>query len=391
MCNTGYYPDENGQCVQCSTINTNYTSRSQITKKCLECKDPQYLASNGLCSNCEIGTYKKTETTCENCYFATENCDARSTLFVGVSNCTSCMTNYVVNSGKCQLCLSGKYYNPNSKSCQSNDVNCQIQVDESTCLLCNSNYFLANGVCQQTTRCQSPSNTTMSFCDCYDQISVNSDCKDNLTNCKHQKVEKGNSVCINCNDNFTLNENECQSANLEMRNDIVYKCGDGAYLNISNECVGCGVSVSVCQLSKTKMIPLQCQTNYIFDTTTNQCVTDDNCHTVKYGFCTKYKSDLNYISQGRCSKCQTTNCGLCDISTCLKCLDSFVKYTDTWCVSKSVISTYKTISSGGCVVCCEEYYQTDAKNVEDKYDYCVPIESTTVTNCKRYGAQNTNV
>ncbi|ELP90701.1 hypothetical protein EIN_024300, partial [Entamoeba invadens IP1] len=163
-----------------------------------------------------------------------------------------------------------------------------------------------------------------------------------------------------------------------MINGITYKCGDGAHLNISNECVGC-VSVSVCQLSKTKIIPLQCQTNYIFDTTPNQCVTDDNCHTVKYGFCTKYKSDLNYISQE----------GAQSVKPPTVCLDGFVKYTDTWCVSKSVISTCKTFSLGGCVVCSEGYYQTDAKNIENKYDYCVPIESTTVTNCKRYSAQNT--
>ncbi|ELP88141.1 hypothetical protein EIN_223340 [Entamoeba invadens IP1] len=292
----------------------------------------------GFCSNYEVGTYKKTDMTCESCNFATENCNACSPISVGVSNCTTCMANHVLNSGKCQLYPSGKYYNQNSKSCQSNDVNCQIQVDESKCLLCNSNCFLANGGCQQTTRCQNPSNTTMSSCD--------------------------------------------------LRNDIIYKCGDSVYLNISNECVGC-VSLPVCQLSKTRIIPLQCQTNYIFDTTTNQCVTDDNCHTVKYRFCTKCTSCLNYISQGRCSKCQTTNCGLCDRSTCMKCLDGFVKYTDTWCVSKSVISTCKTFSSGGCVVCSEGYYQTDAENVEKKYDYRVPIESTTVTNCNRYGAQNT--
>ncbi|ELP90256.1 hypothetical protein EIN_339370 [Entamoeba invadens IP1] len=190
MCNNGYYPDEIGVCVQCSTINTNCTSCSQTVKKCLACKDPQYLTLNGICSNCEIGTYKKTETTCESCYFATENCNVCSTYSVAVSNCTSCMTNFVLNGGECQLCPSGKYYNPNSKNCQNNDVNCQIQVDESTCLLCNINCFLANGVCQQTTRCQSPSNTTMSSCDCYDQISVNSDCQDKMVNCKHQKVKR---------------------------------------------------------------------------------------------------------------------------------------------------------------------------------------------------------
>ncbi|ELP85491.1 hypothetical protein EIN_040850 [Entamoeba invadens IP1] len=32
-------------------------------KKCLACKDPQYVASNVLCTNCEVGTYKKTDTT----------------------------------------------------------------------------------------------------------------------------------------------------------------------------------------------------------------------------------------------------------------------------------------------------------------------------------------
>ncbi|ELP85515.1 protein serine/threonine kinase, putative [Entamoeba invadens IP1] len=369
MCNTGYYPDEIG---------------------CLACKDPQYVALSGFCSNCEIGTYKKTETACESCYFATENCNVCSTLTVAVSNCTSCMINYVLNGGKCQLCPSGKYYNLNSKSCLSNDVNCQIQVDKSKCLLRNSNYFLANGICQQTTRCHSPSNITMFSCDCYDQISVNSDCQDKMVNCKYQKVKKNNFICINCNDNFTLNGNECQISqqNMEIRNGIIYKCGVGDYLDISNECVNCGVSVSVCQLSRTKVMPLKCYTDYVFDTTSNQCVTDENCQTAKYGFCTKCASDFNYASQGRCLQCQTNNCGLCDSNSCLKCLDGFVRYTDTWCISKSEISTCKTFSSSGCVVCNEGYYQTDSKNVENKYDYCIPIESTTVTNCKRYNAKN---
>ncbi|ELP85472.1 protein serine/threonine kinase, putative [Entamoeba invadens IP1] len=175
---------------------------------------------------------------------------------------------------------------------------------------------------------------------------------------------------------------------MEIRNGIIYKCGIGDYLNISNDCAGCGSSISICQLSKNRITPLECTTNYIFDTTSNQCVPDENCKTAKYGFCTKCASNLNYPSQGRCSKCQTNNCGLCDSNGCLEWLDGFVKYTDTWCISKSEISTCKTFSSSGCVVCNEGYYQTDSKNVENKYDYCVPIESTTVTYCKRYSANN---
>ncbi|ELP92314.1 protein serine/threonine kinase, putative [Entamoeba invadens IP1] len=390
-CGIGYYVEENGSCSQCFSINGNCLKCSQTEKKCQQCKDPFHINLEGKCVECDEGEYKISEYECSNCFKSVPNCKKCTSLSVGKTRCVECFEPYTTDdNGNCVSCGESKYYNNKTLNCEQNNVTCFRQISKEKCLKCNENNFLSDGVCIKTTQCDNFSNITTTSCDCYNQLSINSDCQSIGSNCKYQKVVKSLSICVNCNDNFTNVNGNCISNknNQELiRNGNIFQCYNNMNVGYNNSCVKCNEYNEVCVTNNNIENALKCKYEAIYGTVNSKCSLDENCELVKSGFCNKCKSTNKELVKGKCSGCKTTNCENCEGGKCKRCSVGYLYYKENWCISSNNVKCTKA-NRIGCVVCSEGYYQTDAKNVEDKYDYCVPIESTTVTNCKRYSAKN---
>ncbi|ELP91613.1 protein serine/threonine kinase, putative, partial [Entamoeba invadens IP1] len=384
VCAIGFYPDEtSGKCVACSTI-PNCNACSSDAKKCLTCKDP-FIQKSGGCESCPIGEYKFSETTCSKCYNTIDNCNTCDTIAVGKARCNVCISPYVLNGAKCELCQPNEYFDntTGTPSCVKNNINCDILQNKESCLDCSDTFFVSNSKCVSSGGCESP---TLTSCDCSDQISINSKCTAKINGCKYQKSENGVPTCITCVDNFILNNNgvcEQQSVYGLVRNGVVFGCKAGTYLTNQNTCDSCGGSNAVCS---TQNKYLTCGDLAILDVQQMACTTDTQCNSVVDGLCVQCKENDMEISKGKCSKCETENCDICVGGTCQICKVNYLMYSTNRCVNKEQVNCKRT-SQSGCAQCEAGYYQIDTKNIEGKYDFCTKADVE--LHCKYYSLNTT--
>ncbi|ELP89915.1 protein serine/threonine kinase, putative [Entamoeba invadens IP1] len=383
-CENGYYPDVNHICVPCNTIDTNCNTCNSSSKYCSRCADPYYL-NNLICQSCPVGTYKNTETSCELCYNGIPNCQICTITSVNVPICTSCFAPYSlnVNTRRCELCGNFNYFNNITKSCLKNMINCTTEISIEKCLKCSSDNFLLNGKCQSTSKCQRPSQLSLVSCDCFDQISINSDCKDNAAKCKYQKVTNIGSTCLVCEDNNIMTDSGCITiTNGEyIRNDKRYSCGENKHLTTQNICEKCDQYTSICSLYNNTVYALSCKQNSIYNVENKTCLQDVICNTTLNGFCSKCIQPNTEIYKGKCQQCTHDNCALCEGGLCKRCSENYLMTSLNKCVLKSDVSCVRS-SHFGCVQCNNGFYQVDSKNIEGKYSFCLPLVSTSIPNCK---------
>ncbi|ELP85466.1 hypothetical protein EIN_518090, partial [Entamoeba invadens IP1] len=226
-CEIGYYPAESGSCATCNTIDTNCKTCNSKLEECITCFDPYYLSKQN-CYSCPKGTFKNTQTTCDNCYNIKSNCNECMTTSMSNADCSVCIPPYIVDleTHECTLCKTGFVYNTTTKKCSPNIENCDYQIGTNICLKCTNNAFMSNGKCQKATNCQGKSTLSLVSCDCYDQISIHTDCQSKLPNCKYQQNRVDTSICVNCEDNNTLIYGLCvlNDKYKLTRNNITFGC-----------------------------------------------------------------------------------------------------------------------------------------------------------------------
>ncbi|ELP87163.1 protein serine/threonine kinase, putative [Entamoeba invadens IP1] len=384
VCVIGFYPDDaSGKCVACSTI-SNCNRCSSETKKCMTCKDP-FIQRSGGCEICPIGEYKFGETTCSECYNNVDFCDECQTISVGQVKCTKCISPYVLNGTKCVLCENGYIYDNTNETpvCTKLGNNCELTDDAKNCILCGEKSFISNGKCVSSETCESPSLTS---CDCSDQISINSICTIKIEYCKYQKSERGIATCINCVNNYTLNDGGvCEQQNVYglVRNGVAFGCKTGQYLTTENTCDSCGASNVVCTNQNSF---LKCGDSNINDIEQLKCTTDLQCDLVLNEFCVQCKQNDMEIIHGKCTRCQIENCKQCVGGMCQLCNENYLMYNKNRCVINEQVNCERT-SQYGCVECKNGYYSVDTKNTEDNYQFCTKI---TLQNCKHISFVNSS-
>ncbi|ELP91491.1 protein serine/threonine kinase, putative [Entamoeba invadens IP1] len=370
-CENGYYPNDSGMCVPCSTIDANCKTCNSKMKECLTCQDPYYLSSQ-KCVSCSSGSYKNTETSCEQCCNDLPNCQTCSTQSVGVPVCSLCYSPYVLasQSKTCVGCTSSQKYNKTTQKCDSSAIGCLTGLTNQQCLRCDGSYYLSEHKCVATNNCNAPSTISKVSCDCAHQISVNSDCKSKVSNCKYQRNYKTQSECIHCDDNYLLNGATCQkvAAGNTIRNDVVYNCVNDNYLVYNNQCNTCNKNASVCVHYNNVIEIIACKEQYTYDVVNKKCVNDISCSKYSNDFCSKCVDDNMEMHEGKCVICSVPNCKYCEGGKCKKCQENYVIQTNGFCVEKSEMSC---VNSDGlrCLQCTENFYPTDSINNEGKYDF----------------------
>ncbi|ELP83904.1 protein serine/threonine kinase, putative [Entamoeba invadens IP1] len=389
-CSSGYYPNLTGRCVQCSTINFYCNSCDSKKQQCLDCINPYYLKSENSCLKCPEGTYKNTTTSCKNCFEKIPNCRTCEGSEIQ-TRCTSCYAPYTINTrGNCVLCNYPNYYIQSSNtngSCEMMTENCDIQININMCVKCKSGSFLSEYKCKNTTNCTSSNILSLNSCDCVDQISINSDCCKTIPNCKYLKIVKSKEQCLNCNDNYILTTDQMCTTKVTSgiyRNGVYYQCKNIEYLNYFNSCTTCGGATSVCVENNNKINYLNCANKEILDVEKALCITDINCTTVTTNFCSKC-IEINSLYHGICVSCQTKFCSICYSSNanekCMKCMKDYLMISNNWCIHQTNVGCIRS-TSVGCIQCKNEYYQVDTTNTENKYDFCLPISTLNINNCK---------
>ncbi|ELP93756.1 hypothetical protein EIN_322690, partial [Entamoeba invadens IP1] len=386
-CNDGYYPDQSSHmCVLCNTIEESCSKCSTTTKKCTNCEDPFYISSTFECVSCEKGTFKNTEKGCTQCSNSTEYCQECTTVSVGKPKCITCYPPYKVSSnGDCVICDNNQFYSQMKVMCVSNTPECLIQLNEDVCLKCHDNHFLSNQMCVALGKCDS--HVSITSCDSNNQILMNTGEKTQIVNCKYQKSSQTSSLCLNCQDNYLQTNMGCVQKTISshlIRNNVTYSCGDGEYLN-GNECESCSITNTECIKMNDNVLQLNCADNFIYDVDNLQCITDTNCATINNEMCVMCNLSSYDIVKGKCSECTYNNCDICSQTKCMKCSQHHLLVTDNWCVDSSELNCVKS-SEYGCVQCNEGFYQSDTKNIEGKYSYCLPIPRE--DNCKYLTTSN---
>ncbi|ELP90338.1 hypothetical protein EIN_190680, partial [Entamoeba invadens IP1] len=383
-CENGYYPNDAGKCVACNTIDTYCKTCNSKIKECLTCQDPYYLSSQ-KCVSCSSGSYKNTETSCGQCYNDLPNCQTCSTQSVGVPVCTTCYSPYVLASQTktCVSCTTTQIYNKTTQKCDSSAIGCLTGLTNQQCLRCDGSYYLSELKCVATNNCNTPSTISKVSCDCAHQISVNSDCKSKVSNCKYQRNYKTQSECIHCDDNYLLNGVTCQkvAAGNTIRNDVVYKCVNDNYLGYNNQCNACNRNASICVNYNNVIEIIACKEQYTYDVENKKCTNDISCLKYSNDFCSKCVGDNMEMQEGKCVTCSVPNCLNCEGGKCKKCSKNYVIQTNGFCVEKSEVSC---VNSDGlrCLQCTENFYPTDSINNEGKYDYCLPLSLAQIEDCK---------
>ncbi|ELP89646.1 protein serine/threonine kinase, putative, partial [Entamoeba invadens IP1] len=378
-CEEGYYPNDNSICVACDTI-PNCVNCKINEKKCLSCNDPFYQL-NGECKSCPNYQYKKSQTSCDNCYEKVRNCKLCTTKTMENVLCDECYPPYVAINGICVSCQSNEYYDTTTKSCLTIN-NCERPTNSTSCISCEPPYFVSNSKCVNANGCNNPSKLSITSCDCNDQISVNSYCTSKIPTCKYQKSVNGTSKCVQCDNNLILENGKCITVPLNMfwKNNITFICSEGYYLSNENICKMCNQNDSICENYNNVISSLKCKDSFTFNIEKKTCLSDENCETIQNGLCTKCKNITSELSSGKCSKCQTTSCEHCEGSHCKMCMSNYLLSKNNFCVFKTNVNCLKS-TRFGCALCNNGYYSVDSINKEGKYDFCIKAP---VTNCKHY-------
>ncbi|EAR95060.2 zinc finger lsd1 subclass family protein (macronuclear) [Tetrahymena thermophila SB210] len=258
-CSDGYYKSQQN-CIKCPSKCTKCTS----DKKCVECEGGSFIMQNQLCEDCLIGKGE---------FFDGKQCSKCS------QYCQSCQ-----NLQTCQVCQDSYYLKEDNSGCMSCAQNSQYFIDEKYCKLCDSKCLTCS---ENKTNCLS----------CVQGLYLTKDSK-----------------CVKCDqDGFYIDGSKCLSN----------ECKDGFYYNLSTK--NCGPCYNNCKTCKGggEKDCLTCLNlnEYLFpvgycgicregdgyvlkDQYCIQCASNcQKCSGDSVSECISCKSGYNFMTDGRCDKC----------------------------------------------------------------------------------------
>ena len=87
---------------------------------------------------CQFGCFN--ETICLPCPIS--NCEVCNNLIP--ETCHKCKVGYVLNNGRCKICLDSEYYNETTENCLACPTLCKSCLNESYCIECINNSNISN-------------------------------------------------------------------------------------------------------------------------------------------------------------------------------------------------------------------------------------------------------
>ena len=282
ICNSGYYFDENGICVQ-----SNYCSKSN-NGKCEKCLKDFYLSSN---NNYCVNT--------DNCYIGDK--DTGLCLECNMYNYINlkeykCKSNLKDNEHKycervfdndCIKCEKGYYLGKDNKCTFTQ--NCE-ESENGKCISCLDNFYLGkDNHCSNVKHCIY---SRFNFCreceDGYYYSTIDKKCiktegNKKLENCKYTCVNPDETLCCECKNNYYLNSSSlCVDNNEEgslykckysdENNEKCLKCIDGYYLGKEDK--KCTL-IENCKKSKNETTCLECNDYYCLNSKRDKCIRND--------------------------------------------------------------------------------------------------------------------
>jgi len=358
-CPTGFYLDENNDCVACDTTSGNpwckppcadgnypdfsknecETCKDECSKctsatVCTECKASNYFIAdkNDCVTTCPTGYLNDDTTSPISCKKCDTGCVECSTTY---DNCTRCEKDFYYVPphvgqplGKCyEVCLDGSYFDRGTYTCTDCLSNCKECDSTAICYECKNNFFLQSNATECKDSCPFGSfvNTTSRKCE---------SCESNCLVCFDS------TTCIVCNSPFNLNNGDCVS-----------QCPQGKFAE-AGVCKDCSTDCLVCTdaatcttcgndkfLSDNKCVTT-CPDNFYGNTTTMACAAcGTDCKTCNNSevctVCTNSKvlffdhtcitscGDEFYAENGVCKQCNSS-CQTCtDAATCQSCNENF--------------------------------------------------------------------
>ncbi|EAS02680.2 transmembrane protein, putative (macronuclear) [Tetrahymena thermophila SB210] len=346
-------------CVSCPTNCSTCTSNTNFTQlTCTLCSSGFKLMSDGTCSTCLSNQYYNSTTkTCNSC---SSNCSGCADDQNG-GQCSGCTNGFILSAQLTCVCNGSKALAADQVNC----VNCSTlygsncaTCDSSACLTCISNYYQnASGTCITCSSGQYFSNSSKTCVNCPSNCSACSPltgvCTTCINNydlnsqgqcvCQDTKVLNSQNSCISCSSiiqncstcSSTTSCSSCSSPYKLMSNNQCAQCGSSQYyLTSQKTCQNCPVNCSACN-DDTALCTGNCLNNYRLDTTTSQCVCNND----------------RALFNNKCTSCSSlyANCTQCNSSQCTACNAPYV-LTPSGCQLCPSDSTYIS-SNSSCSKC----------------------------------------
>ena len=402
-CPKGTYKFEN-ECIPCN----NCLTCEDNTGHCLSCKDGFFLTSTKICkTDCDDGKVKVGDE-CVPCI------DVNCKECLNPSICKQCQEGYYLYNNKCYLlCPKGTY--KSGSYCFDCDLNCENCLNSTTCLNCNDSYYLLNSKCVKN--CGPEYNTYYGLCvPCDERCEFCiPDYKDKCMKCKEGyylynnkciiecgignlaiqgefgmeclpctdncKICRDRDTCEECNNNYYLLDRQCVSSCPNGYQIIGNKCERCNSPNCKycpnniNECIECHLGT---YLKDGKCVS-NCGLGYYFDNNICRKCADFclSCKGINGGECLDCKDNYylhnnnclekcpeGYVSDslGKCNKCMSENCLICnasDLNYCLICSQGYI--LNGKCLEICPLGYYG--ENGQCKRC--------SLNCKECYDYSV--------------------
>ncbi|KAL4506090.1 hypothetical protein ABPG72_013851 [Tetrahymena utriculariae] len=123
-CPTGYYNNQNNQCLPCQSECKQCTGPNK--NQCKQCNQPYILQENSTCQLCQSGTFfDKTSNECIQCYNKCLNCFGELQ-----NNCSECVSGYVLSKNTNECLTESQLQNQNNEIQKLEYSNCsQVGID----------------------------------------------------------------------------------------------------------------------------------------------------------------------------------------------------------------------------------------------------------------------
>ena len=324
-----------------SENNYELSENGKCPKFCFQCDD------SGKCKKCKSGygiiELTENEITTRNCKLLSELIDGyynnEEIYYKCIDNCKKC------NNTQCIKCDSGYIYENNK--CLLEIQNCSNYDDDGKCTKCKEdNYKPSNNgsLCKKIDEnCAIYNNTNNNCSNCEKNYRLsNGLCYKDVANCKNFDI---NELCVECQDNFALEEDKQECKNITndfeeyyTKDNIKYWKCDGVKDSTIQRIPNC----RKCEYIEDDLICNECKSDYILKDDENDiCYLKANYDNNSY-----YNDTLFHINT--CSK-SLINCEECEKNdnelNCIKCEKNYRKSKDKTCI--------KEIEN------CEEYDEND--------------------------------
>jgi len=280
-CNAGYYWDTVQNCDACNWGCTTCSSFSI----CLTCA-VGFVLQGSSCTPCSYG--------CDNCNSGVATCSSCMTNWglqsTGFDSCTQCPPNCLLCSapGSCTTCDDGYYVSGTGCSvCPSNCETCTMSNNILTCDICDAGYQVSSGVCYLCdTHCTTCSATaggvTCNACEALYYVSGGS-----CVACGSGCATCDSLGCTLCENGYYITSDLTCEACIVNDCDWCFgewnctKCDTGFYVTGNQQCAECGTDCATCT---SPTLCTTCDATYYLTPTVagaNSCVyCDANCEVV---------------------------------------------------------------------------------------------------------------